>query len=161
MSSPAREALDKRDAMLDEYENKVGMASFGAPGEPEELEQYLTMNRNEIEALDGTTCSIIAVRLIQYAIHIQQAQNKEIARVNWAKNEIKLTIASELNNYKGYGYEEKSAQAIKGNSHALKLNEILMYAQQRADRFSFTSTGLKNLADVFKSISYNKRAENE
>ena len=48
------------------------------------------------------------------------------------------------NNYKGYGYVEKSMQAIKHNEKANKLNRIKKYAKQRVDRLCYLSNSIKN-----------------
>lgn len=155
----AKEEMLQRDNILDEYENGIGIAKFQRPGEAEELERLIIMNRNELEGMDSASCGYIAYRLAQFAFHIQRAQNREVARISWAENEIELTIATELQSYNGYGYKEKASQAIKGNSHASILNKIKVYAQQRADRLSYQATGLKNLADIMRSIQMNKRDE--
>lgn len=157
----AKEDLETRDIILDDYEyNTVKLPKFAnGPGEAEELERYLIMSRNELESTSAAEAGYIAYRLAQFAFHIQRAQNRELARVGWAENEIELTIAPELNNYKGYGYKEKAGQAIKENSHASILNKIKIYAKQRADRLNYQATGLKNLADIMRSIQMNKRDE--
>src|SRR4029079_19202706 len=123
-----KEALEQRDAILDEYEKGVGLPTYHAPGDETELQFYLSLDRKALENMDTQECGVIEYRLALFAFHMQRAQNRETDRVTWAKNELRMTIASELNNYKGYGYEEKSSQAIKGNDHAHKLNNSLIYA---------------------------------
>ncbi len=156
----AKEELEKIDGVLDEYENVTGVSGFNRPGEPEELERYLTMDRKDIEALSVEDCGYIAMRLSQFAFHIQRAQNRELARVGWAKSRINITTAEEVQQQKGYGREEKLWQAIKGNEYAKKLHQIQTFAEQRATRLNFMSSGLNNLAEMVKSIKFNKmRAE--
>ena len=157
----AKEQLEQRDKILDEYENHIGMPPHQSPGETAELEDYLTMDRKAIETMSGEECGVIAYRLGQFSYHIQKSQNRENARVVWAENEIKLSIANDLNNYKGYGYQEKSTQAIKGSIHASKVNQILVFAQQRSARLNFVATGLKNLSDLLRSIQINKGRHSE
>lgn len=157
----AKESLEARDKILDEYEKNIGLPVYSNDVAEEEMQTYLNMDRKTIESLSGEDCGTIGIRLLQFSFHLQRTQNRELARVAWAKNEIKLSIANELNNYKGYGYEEKSSQAIKGNDHAAKLNQILVFAQQRAERLNFLATGLKNIADMLKSVQINKRQNSE
>lgn len=151
-----KEQLEQRDALLDEYEKNIGVSKFQAPGEPEELEVYLNMDRQVMEGMSSEECGYIGARLAQFAFHIQRAQNRELARVSWAKNEIKMCIATELDSVNGYGYEEKYYKCVKANDHARKLNQIMIYAQQRADRLNFVSNGLKTLGDAIKSIKFAK-----
>ena len=96
------------------------------------------------------------MRLGQFAFHIQRTLNREIARHNWAEETIKETIADDINNYKGYGYIEKSYQAIKHNDKASGLNKIKKYAKQRMDRLSYLANNIKNLSDILLSIQRNK-----
>ena len=151
-----KEELEARDKLLDEYENNTCLPGFRRPGEPEELESYLIMDRSELEALSVDECGYIAYRLGQFSFHIQRAQNRELARVSWAKNQINITTATEMQNYKGYGREEKLWQAIRENEYARKLNQIQIFAEQRAARLNFISSGINNLAELIKSIKFNK-----
>lgn len=154
--STTLEKLALRDKVLAEYEKNIGIPLSQAPGTDEELEQYLKMDRVNIEKLSTDECGIIAMRLAQYAFHIQRAQNREQARVTWAKNEINLCTADIMQGYNGYGREEKLWQAIKGNDYAKSMNSIMIQAQQRVDRLSFMASGLNNLAEMVKSIKFNK-----
>lgn len=156
----------KWDILLDEYEKSLGLpATTENAGDVtvkefkhiEEVEDYLQMNRDQFEALDANGCASIAYVLEQYALYIQRAQNREIARVNWARSYIKEVIANELNDYKAYGYEEKSVMAIKGNDFASKLDKIARYAQQRVDRLQFIAASVKNLANILLATMRSKQ----
>lgn len=147
------EQVNYWDKILDEYENSIGLPKYANQALPEkELNTYLTMNRDDIEKLSPEDCAQISYRLAQFALHTQRTINREIARYNWAEETIKETIADDINNYKGYGYLEKSAQAIKHNDKAASLNKIKKYAKQRQDRLSYISGNIKNLSDILLSI---------
>jgi hypothetical protein len=141
------------DKILDEYENSIGLPSYNNSILPEtELNQYLTMDRSSLEKLTPEDCGQIAYRLGQFAFHIQRTLNRELARYNWADETLKESIADEINNYKGYGYIEKSTQAIKHNDKANSLNKIKKYAKQRSDRLSYIASSIKNLSDIILSV---------
>lgn len=145
------------DNILDEYEQGLGLPKYNADVFAEsELNNYLTMDRTTIEKLTPEDCAQISYRLAQFAFHIQRTSNREMARLNWAEESMKEVIADELNNYKGYGYVEKSAQAIKHNDKANALNKIKKYAKQRADRLYYLSASIKNLSDILISIQRTK-----
>lgn len=147
------EQINYWDKVLDEYENSIGLPSYSPQLLPEkELNEYLTMDRNNIEKLTPEDCGQISYRLAQFSFHIQRTINRENARYNWAEETLKETIADEINNYKGYGYVEKSAQAIKHNDKANALNKIKKYAKQRSDRLTYLSSSVKNLSDIILSI---------
>jgi hypothetical protein len=110
------------------------------------------MSRDELEKLTPEDCGQISYRLGQFSFHIQRTINREIARHNWADENTKAAIADDINNYKGYGYIEKSNQAIKHNDKAQALNKIKIYAKQRTDRLSYLANSMKNLSDILLSI---------
>lgn len=149
--------LNYWDKILDEYEIGLGLPNYSQSiFSQEELNEYLTMTRDTIEKLNPEDCAQISYRLTQFAFHIQRTLNRELARYNWAEESIKETIADELNNYKGYGYVEKSIQAIKHNDKASSLNKIKKYAKQRSDRLAYIAASIKNLSDVILSIQKTK-----
>lgn len=153
----AKDQLEEWDRILDEYETSVGMNKYQNDIFPEdEINLYFSMNRDQIEKLCPEDCLQIALRLSQFALHIQRSNNRELARYNWAEETIKSVIADEINNYKGYGFVEKSLQAIKHNDKAESLNKIKKYAKQRVDRLSYLSGNIKNLADVFTLVYKSK-----
>jgi len=152
-----KEQVSEWDKVLDEYEKNIGMGSYRSDAFPEEeLNGYFTMTRDELEKTTPEVCGEISYRLAQFAFHVQRTLNRELARHNWADETIKETIADEINNYKGYGYIEKSLQAIKHNDKATALNKIKKYAKQRADRLQYLANNIKHLSDIMLSI---KRAK--
>jgi hypothetical protein len=156
-SKSSKEELQYWDKILDEYENSIGLSEFSASIIPsEEINKYTSMNRDEIEKLSPEDCAQISYRLSQFSFYVQRSLNREIARYNWADENIKEVIADDINNYKGYGYIEKSIQAIKHNEKANGLNSIKKYAKQRSDRLQYLDNSIKNLSDVMISIQKSK-----
>ena len=158
MLKTSKEEVKYWDDILDEYESSIGLGKYSENHNftDNELNKYFTMSRDEIEKLSPEDCAQIAARLAQYAFFLQRTLNREIARHNWAEENIKETIADEINNYKGYGFLEKSLQAIKHNDKANTLNKIKRYAQQRMDRLSYLATSVKNLSDIMLSVQRTK-----
>jgi hypothetical protein len=156
--STTKEQLEHWDRILDEYETSIGLGKYSEVHNftEGELNNYFTMNRDVVEKLSPEDCAQISYRLAQYAFFIQRTLNREIARHNWAEESIKETIADEINNYKGYGFLEKSLQAIKHNDKASGLNKIKKYAQQRIDRLSYLANSIKNLSDIMLSVQRTK-----
>ena len=166
IESPAKEKTSKEelehwDRILDEYEKGIGLAAYKRPGEPEELEQYLCMDRQQIEAIGSTDALQIAIRLQQFGFHIQRSQNREQARMSWAKAVMKKVIADDVQNYTGVSYEERMNRAVKHNTKAATLDNIHRYAEQRFNRLSFLVPSIKSLADAFFSVYHTKRKEEE
>ena len=157
MTKTAKEELHYWDTILDEYEKGLSIPIYSPSSLPEsELNDYLYMNRDTIEKLTPEDCAQIAYRLAQFSFHIQRTLNREIARCNWAEETIKEIIADEVNSYKGYGYIEKSLQAIKHNDKASSLNSIKKYAKQRIDRLSYIANNVKNLSEIILAVQKTK-----
>jgi hypothetical protein len=153
----SKEELQHWDKILDEYENTIGLSEYSQNViNNEEINKYTSMTRDEIEKLNPEDCAQISYRLSQFAFYLQRSLNRELARYNWAEENIKEVIADEINNYKGYGYIEKSLQAIKHNEKASGLNSIKKYAKQRSDRLQYLANSIKNLSDVMLSIQKTK-----
>lgn len=149
-----KEQVEEWDKVLDEYESSLGLGHYNSlhSFNETELNDYFTMSRDIIEKLNPEDCAQISYRLAQYSFYVQRTLNREIARHNWADETIKETIADEINNYKGYGFIEKSLQAIKHNDKAAALNKIKKYAKQRMDRLSYIANSIKNLSDIMLSV---------
>lgn len=154
----SKEELQYWDKILDDYEQSISLPAYSISGSVSETEinSYFSMTRDEIEKLSPEDCAQIAYRLSQFCFHIQRTLNREIARHNWAEETIKDIIADEINNYKGYGYIEKSLQAIKHNEKANSLNGIKKYAKQRIDRLSYMANAIKNLSDIMLNVQKTK-----
>lgn len=148
-----KEQVNEWDRILDEYENSIGLGTYKSDIlSEEELNKYLLMSRDELEKTTPEICGEIAYRLGQFSFHVQRSVNREISRANWAEESIKETIADEINEYKGYGYIEKSYQAIKHNEKAQALQKIKKYAKQRSDRLQYLANSIKHLSDIMLSI---------
>lgn len=158
MHKSAKEELQHWDKILDEYEKSISLPDYSTTNGTieQEINEYLTMSRDQIEKLSPEDCAQIAYRLAQFAFHIQRTINREIARYNWADESIKEIIADDINNYKGYGYIEKSSQAIKHNEKAQAVNSIKKFAKQRSDRLSYIANSIKNLSDIIMSVQKTK-----
>jgi hypothetical protein len=157
MNKTAKEQLNEWDSVLDEYETKLGLPKYEEYSFDEsELQEYLSMPRNVLEKFTPIMCAEVAFRLAQFSFYLQRSINRENARINWAEQTVKEIIANEINNYKGYGYLEKSLQAIANNSKANSLSKIQRYAQQRSDRLSYLASSIKNLSDILIAIQRNK-----
>lgn len=153
-----KEQVEQWDKVLDEYESSIGLGKYSDVHNfaESELNEYFTMSRDAIEKLTPEDCAQISYRLAQYSLFLQRTLNREIARHNWAESTSKETIADEINNYKGYGFVEKSLQAIKHNDKASALAKIQKYAKQRMDRLSYLANSVKNLSDIILSVQRTK-----
>lgn len=152
-----KDKVKEWDDILDEYETSVGLPAYSNNQfSNAELEHYFSMDRKVLETMTPQDCGEIAYRLGQFSFYVQRSINRELARVNWCEENIKEVIADEINTYKGYGYLEKSIQAIKHNDSANALNKIKKYAKMRSDRLQYIANSIKNLSDILLNIQRSK-----
>lgn len=153
MTATSKEEIANWDKILDEYENSLGLPNYANSNIPEdELQNYLMMTRTDLEKLTPVDCAEIGYRLSQYSFYVQRSLNRELSRLNWVEENIRMVISEDINNYKGYGYVEKAYQAIKHNSRAASLQKVKMYAKQRSDRLSYLANSIKNLSDSIINV---------
>ena len=156
----ASERLEKVDAVLDEYEESVGLPKFSPSFHDDSAKKYLQLSRTQIEKLSPNECAEASILLTALAFHVQRSYNREVARVNWANQTLKTTLAGREQAYKG-SWESQFNQAIKEDGYASKIDNIKRYAQQRDDRLTYLSSSIKNMSDLYLNIQKTKVFNNE
>lgn len=154
-----KEKLEMRRDLLDSYEQSIGLPANSPPGEENELQQYLDMTRNQVEALDAGTAVGISYRLSQFAFYFQRAINREKANKTWADTELTYIVCKEALQYDRYT-PNKTELVCRENSAARELRSISIYAQQRIERLEELSSGLRNLSYTLGLIAKNRMGEN-
>ena len=147
----AKQQLEQVDKVLDEYESSLGLPVFESEFHDQSAKKYMGLSRTQIEKLTPDECGQAALLLASLSFHIQRSYNREVARVNWATQVLKATVAGREQAYKG-SWESQFNQAIKEDGYASKILSIKRYAQQRADRITYLSTSIKNISDLFINI---------
>lgn len=149
-----------RNQVLDDYEGKVGLPENNAPGDNAELQEYLSMDRQVIEAMSPNRAISISIRLSQYQFYLQRCLNREKAIKTWSESELNSIAAVSISQYdKFLKHDMKMALIAKDNSAAKELYKMLAYATQRIDRLSELSSGIKNLSYVISLIYKHKLGE--
>ncbi len=152
--------MEDVEAALDDYESSSGLPININPGNEEELQEYLNMDRDKISKLSCLDCGEISIRLAQFSIYIQRLFNREAARVTWATTTIDNSVAPLWNNYDKYlKYDIKVALIGQENEYISKLNKIISYAKQRMNRLEYISSGIKYMSEVLiRQQQYKKKA---
>jgi hypothetical protein len=129
-----------------------------APGNVEEYEQYFTFDRQKLRAITVEDCSIISLRLTQYAFYVQRSENRIKSNIKAIKSEINRVIASTAHTYPGQ-WEHQASQAIQNNEYAAALSKKLIDFEQKLDRFYNIASSIKLLADQYKNLKFDKIKE--
>ncbi len=144
-----KERLSKRSLLLDTYENQIGLPPNLPPGDEGELQEYLIMDRQVIEAMSPDKAYSISVRMSQYGFYLQRCINRDKSILTWADSELTKLIAKHLSDYDQFTkYEAKVALICRENVAAQEIQDIKSYASQRIDRLSELSAGIRNLSYV-------------
>lgn len=156
----AIEQLSKLDAVLNDYEQSLGVPKHIVN---DETEKYFNLTSEDIRNMTETECGEAAYLMQVRAYHIQHQYNIELSRVKFCESRIKLVIADEVEQYKTNNYtsyEERLMKAIRHNEVALKLERVRMNCQARVDRLSFLSKQIDRIAEALISQQVTKRKNN-
>ena len=143
------EKLKENQEILDAYEKSHSLPELKPPGTEEELQEYLSMERDIIEKLPPEKIWPICVRLSQYSFYLQRSINRSKSIITFANNEINKIVANEINQYDKFTkHDVKVFQICKTNVAASELIKIKLYAEQLVDRFTDLSSGVKNISYI-------------
>ena len=154
-TNSAEERMNKVDLLLDQYERELNLPEYNK-ADHAEVSKYLSINRQDISKLTPDESAEIEIVLKRYAFYIQRFLNKEVSRVNWANDALKIMVADSVDQYSGYSYAERFHKAIKNNAAALKVFTLKNKAQQKVDRLQFIANSVKDIANAFSSLRYVK-----
>tara|TARA_R110002020_G_scaffold95727_2_gene229471 strand:- start:1841 stop:2329 length:489 start_codon:yes stop_codon:yes gene_type:complete len=155
----ASEQLKKLDSILDEYERSLGISEFADQFQDDSAKKYMSLSRPQIEKLTPSECAEAALLLGALSFHMQRAYNREVARVNWAKQTLRSTISGREQSYRG-SWESQFNQAVNEDSYTRKMLAIQKYAQQRVDRLTYLASSIKNISDIFLAVQRAKVMKN-
>jgi len=147
----AKERLALVDKVLDEYEEGLGLSLYVTDFHDSSAQHYMGMSRQQMEKITVEECAEAALLLGGLSFHLQRSFNREVARVNWATSSIKTLISGRESQYSG-SWDSQYNQAVKEDTYTTKLNQIKVYAQQRADRLTYLANSVKNLSDLFVNL---------
>lgn len=144
------ELVEISDRLLNEYSRLRGI-------DPElevsnEAEKYLKLTSNELKQLTVEDCMEGAYLLESLAFYLQKEINKEQGRQIWASKYLPIMVATEVDSYKGYSYEERKNKVIKNNVAALKVYEVQTKAEQRISRLNYLVNRISKVGDTLKEI---------
>jgi len=151
------ERLKSLDEALDKFERDAGLPVNSPPGSETELNEYLHMDRNDIERLSGSDCAAIAYRLGQFSLYVQRMINRDKARLTWAKTQLASFVTNDADYDKYRKFEVAVELLAKSNTAVARLSLIMRWSQQRIDRLEYVATSLKSLSDIMITNQRAKR----
>lgn len=153
----AEERLEQLSNDLDDYARSLGFPGK-LPAEVEsEVARLLALTPGQLSRLSAIECSEGAFLLCRFATHLQNALNREQARLRWAEECIRKIIAPHLAQQKGYSFEERKLLAVRDNDAASNIDTLRVKAQLRIERVSYLSNKVENMARSLMALAQSKR----
>jgi len=150
----------KVEDVLDSYESIQGISVISDPGTKTDLNQYLTMNQSQLQALNISDCAEIAYILAEYAFYIQRLYNKESATLQWAEKKLLEYVCDKLDQFDKYTkYDTKIYCIAKENNAVRKVLRIISYCKQVMERLNFLSTRLHNMSERLNNLQIAKASQ--
>ena len=149
--------LQMRQKELDDFETKTGIPC-SIPIEVEnEAKSLLEISPSALSQMNAEKCGEAAFLLFQFAFYLQKAVNKENSTIQWCEENLKLIVAKTVDQYTGYGYQERATKAILHNEAALKIDILRVEAGLRKNRICFLEDKVKLMGNALLTIQATKR----
>lgn len=143
---------EQLDKILDEYNYNN---NIGIPFSNGEVSQYISMSRDQIEAMSKEDKHIASIQLSQYAVYLQRLVNRERARLSWSNAVINKLASSHWEEHdKFLSYEIKIAKISKEYDIVDKAIKIRNHAQIRIDELDSVANLIKHLSDMMMRSTY-------
>lgn len=148
-----KDRIESRTAVLESYEEKLGLPKSIPPGTEEELQSYLNMPRDHIEALSIKQAVGICGRLSQYSYYIQQQVNRNKAILSFINHLLHKMCVKQLDQYKEvYKYELKIYKVASGDKAGQEMLECKQFAEERIARLNELANGINKLSYSYSMI---------
>lgn len=149
--STIEKLLETSDRLLDEYCILRGLSPDMTVAQ-NEAERYIKLSSGELKQLTADDCAEGSYLLESFAFYLQKEINIEQARLTWASKYLPMVVANEVDNYKGYSYEERKHKVIKNDEAAKKMYAIQIHAEQRINRLNYLVNRISKLGDTLKEL---------
>lgn len=155
----AEEGVDKLDDFLDKYEKNIGLVKMGET----DVTEYLNLTNDKLNKMTAEECANGAYLLNQEALYVQREINKYKAQMDWANARIIRIIAHQIEGYGGrYTKDDaRRVMAIKADSAAQELQQIVDKAERIIARLSYVPNHLTKLANVLLDYRFTKSEANK
>ena len=143
--------LSDVEKVLEEYEHKIFLDKIKI------IEPRIDITREIMLSMHYEDLQGLAWELAQYSLCIAREYNKHQSRFNWAEANLKRYIEKEANNYSGWSWNERQANALNESTYANKLNQLKIRSKLAIDRLSYLPNKIELLSKIAQDIAYTKR----
>ncbi len=141
--------LKDLEILLEEYEHRINLTV-------KPLKVELDITRDVLLKMSPLDINGYRWELSQYSLYLQKELNKQTSRYNWAETNLKRLLEKECDEYPGFKWEERQANAMNANSYAQQLHYLKVKAKAVIDRLSFLPNKIQMMDSVAKDIAFTK-----
>ena len=122
------------------------------------VDRLLKLSYDELVKMHPDECSIGGYKLKQYAVYLQQKENRFKSIKFWLKSNLDTTIGKYASNYGDTytKYEEKKASVIADNSFAKTLNTLYLEYSGYETEMTMICNRINELSKTLSEIRNNK-----
>lgn len=142
---------------VDDFISKVGLGNLHPP---DKIHEYLSLTREQLNALTDEGCGEIAYILSRYTVWLQLEENRLSAQLNWAKSTLDALVLPRVHNYEGYGLAEKRAKAEAESESAQALIKVRISIQSLLDSIKFVASKVNDMSQILMGLQATKRNKN-
>lgn len=151
------ESIDKLkqvESLLDEYEHKIHLDKISV------VDPDIDISRETLLSLHYEDLQGLAWQLGQYSLALQRESNRHQSRFSWAEANLKRYLEREANNYSGWAWTERQAEALNCSEYAQRLNNLKIRSKLAIDRLAFLPSKVQFLSELIRDIMKTKRYKN-
>ena len=135
------------DQTLDEYKASLHLKVVDNFSD---IEQLFNLSRDQLESIDEESALNYSARLTQYALFIQQQENREKAKFSWAENQIALIAGKHWDDFDKFLPKDiKIAKISCENPSVVKLSLLREKSQNRINEIFGISQLIRYYSNIF------------
>jgi len=126
-----------------------------------EVDEYLTLTREQLYSMPSTTLGEAAFLLAQYAACLQKEFNEHQVKLNWAQHNMNVRYGKVCKNYGNQytKFEERKVMAL-GEDRALQLlNKMSLYASSHIKNLDMMANRVSVMQKTLSDLQYTKRRQ--
>lgn len=113
-------------------------------------------NINLLQKLDPVRLSEYATILACYVFYLNKIENELKYKISWFESNINHIIGKQLDNYDGYGFQEKSSKIKSNESQAKEYDTSRHRYQTQLEYLSNLTFSLRLIIESLKNLSMSK-----
>lgn len=113
-------------------------------------------NMSLVQKLDPVRLAEYATVLSSYVYYLNRVENELKYKITWLESNINHIVGSQLDNYSGYGYQEKSSKIKASEAAAISYESDRHRNQTKLEYLNNLTFSLRLIIDNLKNLAMTK-----